>query len=177
MHPFHAIVVAVDFSEASGDTIEAALELARGQQHRVHLLHVVADATRSFGITEAPTIDWPEVQRQWVDRARTNLVGLAASLKLDPQRVTTAVEVGPAAAQIVRYADEHAAQVIVLGSHGHGLVRRFMLGSVADRVLRQASCPVMVVPHRSLRLTSVEVKAASGSWSSSRTGASIWSRW
>lgn len=162
MHPFHTIVVAVDFSDTSTDTIDAALELARGQQHRVHLLHVVADVLRSPGITEAPGVDWAEVQRNWTEEARTRLVGLAAGSRLDPQRVTTAVVVGSAATEILRYATEHGAQVIVLGSHGHGVVRRFMLGSVADRVLRQATCPVMLVPHRSVRLTSFEVKAASG---------------
>jgi nucleotide-binding universal stress UspA family protein len=162
MRHFHTIVVAVDFSETSADTIDAALELARGQQDRVHLVHVVADVFRSMGITEAPAIDWAEVQRNWIDQARTQLVGLAAGCKLDPRRVTTAVEVGSPAAEIVRYAHEHAAQVIVLGSHGHGVVRRFMLGSVADRVLRQATCPVMLVPHRSLHMTSFDVKAASG---------------
>jgi hypothetical protein len=40
---------------------------------------------------------------------------------------------------------------VVLGSHGHGLVRRFLLGSVADKVVRQASCAVLIVPHRTLR--------------------------
>jgi nucleotide-binding universal stress UspA family protein len=162
MHPFHTIIVAVDFSDTSAETIDAALELARGQQHRVHLVHVVADVFRSMGLTEAPTLDWAEIQRTWIDQARHQLIDLAAGCKLDPQRVTTAVEVGSPAAEIVRYAHDHAAQVIVLGSHGHGSVRRFMLGSVADRVLRQASCPVMLVPHRSLRMTSFEVKAASG---------------
>jgi nucleotide-binding universal stress UspA family protein len=162
MRHFHTIVVAVDFSDTSADTIDAALELARGQQDRVHLVHVVADVFRSMGVTEVPTVDWAEVQRNWIDQARTQLVGLAAGRKLDPRRVTTAVEVGSPAAEIVRYAHEHGAQVIVLGSHGHGIVRRFMLGSVADRVLRQATCPVMLVPHQSLRMTSFEVKAASG---------------
>lgn len=162
MHPFHTIVVALDFSETAVDTINTAIELARGQQHRVHLLHVVPDVLRSPGITEAPGVDWDEVQRSVTEEARTRLVDLAARCRLDPQRVTTAVETGAAAAVIVRYAAEHAAQVIVLGSHGHGLVRRFILGSVADRVLRQASCPVMLVPHRSLRMTSFEVKASSG---------------
>jgi nucleotide-binding universal stress UspA family protein len=162
MHPFHTIVVAVDFSETSADTIRVALELARGQQHRLHILHVAHDVLRTLGVTEAPGIDWMEIQRTSVDQARTQLIELAAACKLDPQRVTIAVEVGPAAAEIVRYANEHGAQAIVLGSHGHGLVRRFVLGSVADRVLRQASCPVMLVPHQSLRMTSFEVKAASG---------------
>ncbi len=162
MHPFHTIVVAVDFSDTSADTIDTALELARGQQDRVHLVHVVTDVFRSMGLTEAPTIDWPEVQRTWVEQARNQLIGLAAGCKLNPQRVTIAVEAGAPAAEILRYAHDHGAQAIVLGSHGHGLVRRFILGGVADRVLRQASCPVMLVPHRSLHLTSFEVKAASG---------------
>ena len=162
MHPFHTIVVAVDFSEMSADTIDTAVELARGQQDRVHLVHVVADVFRSMGLTDSPSIDWPEVQRNWIDQARHQLIGVAAGCTLDPQRITTAVEVGSPAAEIVRYAHEHGAQVIVLGSHGHGTVRRFMLGSVADRVLRQASCPVMVVPHRSLRTTALELKAAAG---------------
>jgi nucleotide-binding universal stress UspA family protein len=162
MRHFHTIVVAVDFSGTSADTIDAALELARGQQDRVHLVHVVTDVFRSMGLTEAPTIDWAEVQRNWIDQARSQLIDLAARCKLDPLRITTAVEVGSPAAEIVRYAHDHGAQVIVLGSHGQGIVKRFMLGSVADRVLREATCPVMLVPHQSLRMTSFEVKAASG---------------
>jgi nucleotide-binding universal stress UspA family protein len=162
MHPFHTVVVAVDFSETSADTIGAAIELARGQQHCVHLLNVVEDVLRAPGIAEAPTVDWSEVQRGWIEAAEDRLVSLARRHALDPTRVTTAVAVGSPATEIVRYAYEHGAQAIVLGSHGHGAVRRFLLGSVADRVLRQASCPVMLVPHRALRLTPFEVKAASG---------------
>jgi nucleotide-binding universal stress UspA family protein len=160
MHPFHTIVVAVDFSDTSMDAIDAALELARGQQNRVHLLNVVPDVFHSPGLTEAPGVDWPQVQRNCIDQARNQLVELAANCKLDPQRITIAVEVGAPAPEIVRYASEHDGRVIVLGSHGHGVVRRFMLGSVADRVLRQASCPVLFVPHRSLRMTPSEVTAA-----------------
>jgi nucleotide-binding universal stress UspA family protein len=162
MRSFHTIVVAVDFSETSGDTLDAALELARGQQDRLHLLHVVSDVFHTLGVTEAPGVDWAEVQRRSIEQARNRLLELAAACRLDSQRVTIAVEVGSAAAEIVRYAASTDAQVIVLGSHGHGVVRRFMLGSVADRVLRQAACPVMLVPHRSLRPTPFEVRALTG---------------
>jgi nucleotide-binding universal stress UspA family protein len=162
MHPFHTIVVAVDFSETSADAVRTALQLVRGQQARLHLLHVTNDALHMLGVTEAPGVDWAEVQRKFVEEARARLLELAANCALDPQLVTIAVEVGPAAPEIIRYAAAHDAQLIVLGSHGHGIVRRFLLGSVADRLLRQAACPVMLVPHRSIRLTSFEVKAASG---------------
>ncbi len=162
MHAFHTIVVAVDFSETSTDTIEMAVELARDQPHRIHLLHVVADVHRTLGVTEAPGVDWAEVQRGLIDQGRTRLVELASACRLDPRQVTIAVETGTAVAGILRYADEHDAQMLVLGSHGHGIVRRVMLGSVAERVLRLARCPVVLVPHRLLRLTTFEVKAASG---------------
>jgi nucleotide-binding universal stress UspA family protein len=161
MHPFTSIVVAVDFSETSAETMRVALDLARGEPSRLHLLHVTNNVLLQAGVTEAPGVDWAELQRNAVEEARVQLVALASRCALDPQRVTVAVEVGPAAAEIVRYADAHGAQLIVLGSHGHGVVRRFLLGSVADRVLRQASCPVLLVPHRSLRQTPLEIRAAS----------------
>ena len=44
----------------------------------------------------------------------------------------------------------------MVGSHGRGALRRFLLGSVAERVLREAGCPVMIVPDRALRVTTVE---------------------
>ena len=56
----------------------------------------------------------------------------------------------------MRHAAERGADLLVLGSHGHGVIRRFLLGSVAERVLREAGCPVMIVPDRVLRATAVE---------------------
>ena len=162
MHPFHTIVVAIDFSETTAETIDEALEVAHQQQHRLHLLHVVPDALHMLGITEAPGVDWAEVQRNLVQEARTRLADVAAARRLDPRRVTLAVEAGDVVTEILRYADGHQARAIVLGSHGHGIIRRITLGTVAERVLRLATCVVVLVPHRQLRLTSFEVKAASG---------------
>jgi nucleotide-binding universal stress UspA family protein len=162
MHTFHTILVAVDFSETAGDTLDAALDIARDRDGPVHLLHVVPDLFSSMEFTEAPTLDWQSMQRDSIEKARTRLVALATERRLDPQGVTVAIEVGPPASEIVRYANEHGVQLIVLGSHGHGVVRRFILGSVADRVLRQASCPVMLVPHRTFRTRASEATAESG---------------
>ena len=68
------------------------------------------------------------------------------------------VVVGPAAFEIVRRAEERGADLLVVGSHGRGAIRRFLLGSVAERVLREAGCPVMIVPDRALRGTAAEVR-------------------
>ena len=57
----------------------------------------------------------------------------------------------PAAREIDQYAASHGADLIVVGTHGYGPVRRLVLGSVADRVVRMAPCPVLTVPHHALR--------------------------
>jgi nucleotide-binding universal stress UspA family protein len=72
--------------------------------------------------------------------------------------VSVAVVVGPAAYKIVRYAGAQGADVLVLGSHGRGVIRRFLIGSVAERVLREAVCPVMFVPDRALRDAVTELR-------------------
>ena len=131
MEPFSTIVAAVDFSDTSSDVVEAALRLARhsGFNGHVRLLHAVPHVVQAPWAAEAPGLDIDDMQRQWV------------------------------AAAIVGYANERAADAIVVGSHGRGVIRRFLLGTVAERVLRDASCPVLVVPDRSLRDARAEVRS------------------
>jgi nucleotide-binding universal stress UspA family protein len=117
---------------------------------------------RTYGTVEAPSVDWTSVQRDMIEQARTELIALASACRLDPLHVTIAIETGDATSEILRYAEAEGAQLLVLGAHGHGVIRRFVLGSVAERVLRLATCPVMLVPHRLLRMAPFEVKAASG---------------
>ena len=71
-----------------------------------------------------------------------------------------AVEMGTPADAIARYAAAHHADVIVLGSHGHGTVHRFLLGSVADATVRHGTCAVLIVPHRTLRASAPPPPAA-----------------
>ncbi len=152
MSRFHTIVAALDFSDSAPDALDAALALAAGEAGgHVHLLHVVPSAAPALWADEIPVLDQGAIDRARVDAACEQLGALALRQPLDPARVSTAVVVGSAANEIARYAEEHAADVIVVGSHGHGLVRRFLLGSVAEKVVRQAPCAVLVVPHRTLR--------------------------
>lgn len=152
MNAIDTVVIAIDFSENASDAVNAAREAIRHRPAaRLHLLHVVPDVFHTPWMVESAGVDFEAIQQRWIEEAEQKLVMLAASLALDPLHVTTTVGVGSPAAEIVRYASERPADLIVLGSHGHGLIRRFMLGSVADRVIRHATCPVLVVPHHSLR--------------------------
>jgi nucleotide-binding universal stress UspA family protein len=83
-----------------------------------------------------------EAQRDWAHRAVDERVAAARGAGIAARGV---VRVGTPADEIVRAANEEKAAMIVLGTHGRGGVQRLMLGSVADRVLRRAACPVLVV--------------------------------
>jgi nucleotide-binding universal stress UspA family protein len=150
MTRFRTVVCAVDFSETSQDAVAVARDIAEGAGAHLHLLHVVLDPLQLPWSVETAAIDFAEWLRNWIRIAEEELSKLAASLPPSPP-ATQAVVVGRPPAEIVRYAEGHGADVIVMGTHGYGAVKRFLLGSVADQVLRQATCPVLVVPHRTVR--------------------------
>jgi nucleotide-binding universal stress UspA family protein len=154
MSTFKTIVAAIDFSGTSDDAVRTVREIARDYYSRVHLVHVVPEPLQQPWTIDAAGIDVTDMRRRWVEEAERKLDAIATDLSL-PELTSRAVIVGPPAAEIARYAKEHGADLIVMGTHGYGPVRRFLLGSVADRVVREASCPVLLVPHRELRAPKV----------------------
>jgi nucleotide-binding universal stress UspA family protein len=127
-----------DFSERSELAFRLACSLARDYGARLVVLHVVPVPTVYYGegVMVAPP---PEDQ----DALREKLV------QLKPRDPKVAVEhqllKGDAATEIVRVAEETKADVIVIGSHGRTGLARLMLGSVAEKVMRNAPCPVVTV--------------------------------
>jgi nucleotide-binding universal stress UspA family protein len=156
MEPFRTIVAAVDFSETSCEVVQAAVALARDGDGHVCLIHAVPHVIQAPWVVDASVVDVDDLQRRWVTDAEMQLANLAARLHLDPRRVSLEVVVGPAAFEIVRCANERSADLLVVGSHGRSVIRRFLLGSVAERVLREAGCPVMIVPDRAFRTSAME---------------------
>ena len=153
------VLVAVDFSDTSADAVRYAQELSRLFDARVHLLHVVPDPLRQPWAVEAPGLDYPALSQQWHAEAEEGLQAIRSEAGLDATRTVVAVATGMAHTAIIEYAREHAVDLIVMGTHGHGPVVHLLLGSVAERVVRQATCPVLVVPHRTVRARHKETVA------------------
>jgi nucleotide-binding universal stress UspA family protein len=151
------VLVAVDFSDTSADAVRYARELVRSFNAAIHLLHVVPDPLQQPWAVEAPGLDFPGLSDQWQVEAHERLVALAASTELDTRQSTLAIRTGVPHRAIVDYAAEHGTDLIVLGSHGHSPVVHFLLGSVTERVVRQARCPVLVVPHHTIRSSTPDV--------------------
>lgn len=152
MTMFTTIVVAIDFSGMSHDVLRYGARLASDSPgSRLHLVHVVPDPLQQLWTVESIAIDFEMLQQTWVTDAHARLQALAAAEGVPAASFTPAVLVGQAAEAILAFAAERSADVIVVGTHGYGPVKRFLLGSVAERVLRGATCPVLTVPPTGLQ--------------------------
>lgn len=136
------ILVPIDFSKCSRKALHYATALAKQCQSEIHLLHVLevppvpVQAFETAFMEGTPEESAAKALSEW--RAQT---GAPASVK-------TSVCCGLAASEIVRTAGEGNTDLIVIGSHGRTGLARLILGSTAERVVRHAPCPVLVVRER-----------------------------
>ncbi len=147
MFPVRKILCTTDFSPASRAGVEAARELAAQTGAQVILLHVVAPVPVLGAPSHTPpvTFDVPAYQREFVDGAEENIDKLAGESFGDAASVTTLVVVGYPSDEIVRTAESEGVDVIVISTHGHRGWQRFLLGSVTEKVVRNAHCPVLSI--------------------------------
>jgi len=141
---FHRIIVPTDFSSCAEEAWSLAQRLAGISGAELVLTHVLTEAPL---FREGPFI-MPKVRdvfeaarsfantalEEWVAKARAGGLSARAALRS-----------GIAYQEIVALATDERADLIVIGTHGRGGINRALLGSVADRVIRLASCPVLTV--------------------------------
>jgi universal stress protein A len=137
------ILVPTDFSADANGAFIYARELARKFDAPVHLLHVVEDPLAA-GVwsSEIYTAEIAGLQVNLVRDAEERLRGL---VPVDVGTVTTEVRTGSAAKQIIEAARDWHADLIVMGTRGRTGVAHVIMGSVAERVVRLAPCPVLTL--------------------------------
>jgi nucleotide-binding universal stress UspA family protein len=136
--PKKLVVVPVDFSQESLDAVEVGRQLVDAPEH-LHVIHVLIDITP----LEAGEV-WGVIDPQArIEQAQRLLREKLADPKY--QGVHTAVLMGEPAHGIANYAQEKQAELIVIPSHGRTGLTRLLIGSVAERVVRLAHCPVLVL--------------------------------
>jgi universal stress protein A len=142
------MLCATDFSPASRPALRLAQELARTLKAKLILFHAYE---RSVPIGDGGYLPSSVLQQMWSatqEAARRNLKRLALSPQGKGVRISMQLAEGPAPAAIVRAAKKTRVNLVVMGTHGRTGVRRLLMGSVADRVIRTASCPVLIVGGR-----------------------------
>lgn len=148
MFDFTRILCPVDFSEASDHAVEHAVAIAGWFAGRITALHVL---TPWFGyeppilFAERGGTEMLPVSREMVGRMLESAMAPALRAHVPFE---TRLDKGAAADRILACAHDMSANLIVIGTHGRSGFERLILGSVAEKVLRQANCPVLTVPPR-----------------------------
>ena len=146
------ILAAIDFSDVTPAVIDLAAELARCFASKLWLIHIAAPDPDFVGYGTGP-----QCQRDWeAQTLRTEhreLQNQAQQLKQKGINATALLVRGATVETILREADKLNADMIVIGSHGHGAFYKTLVGSVSEGVIRKASCPISIVPAKILAAT------------------------
>lgn len=146
MSPVRRILAPTDYSDNSLAAVRYAAGLAEAFGAELVLLHVVPDLTLVLPDAVMPTpVAGPDLQ-ELAANARAALAKIVAEQGLAKLDTKTEVRIGQAAAEIDAAAKELKADLICLSTHGRTGLAHLFLGSVAERVVRHAPCPVLVVP-------------------------------
>jgi nucleotide-binding universal stress UspA family protein len=147
MIELHRILVPTDFSKFSQIALKYASALAEKFSAELYLLHIVQDLAVFIPdmITVAPP-PAPTVE-QMTKAVQDAFDRMVKENKLDRFPIHREVREGTPFYEIVRYAKEQDVDLIIMGTHGHTGLTHMLLGSVTEKVVRKAPCPVLTVRH------------------------------
>jgi nucleotide-binding universal stress UspA family protein len=138
---FKKIVIATDGSKRTQHAVETGLEIARVHQSKVHAVYVVDTVT----FTSVPMdVTW-ENMYQLLKEEGEEAVGRVKAAAPAGVEVETHVLEGNPALEITKFAKDNDCDLIVVGTLGKSGIDRILLGSVAEKVVRIAPCPVLVI--------------------------------
>lgn len=141
------ILVPTDFGPASAVALQHGRDLASAFGATLHVLHAVGDLVT---MTTMPPTYVPDLVQSLKEReadARTRLRKMLAADAPETKRAEVVVSSASPTSAIVAYAETHGIDLIVIGTHGRNAISHLLLGSVAEKVVRSAPCPVLTVRH------------------------------
>ena len=146
MSAYGRIVVGVDGSDAANRGLREAIRLAKEERAQLIIVHVL-DEYYAFAVPEAGAVAGNIVPqlRESGNKVLAKAQALAAKQGIKPKTVLRETVGGAAADEIVREAKKQRADLIVLGTHGRRGMRRIVLGSDAEQVVRSSKVPVLLV--------------------------------
>jgi nucleotide-binding universal stress UspA family protein len=141
------VLVATDFSDTSASALNYGREFARTFGATLHVLHVVQNGLMWAG-PEAAGIDFVRLQAELEAAARETLDRIVTAEDRAQLNAVTVVRTGNSPAlEIAAYAKAERIDLILMGTHGRGMMGHLLMGNVAEKVVRIAACPVLTVHH------------------------------
>ena len=144
MNHLKHLLVPTDFSRTSDLAVRYAIDTAPPGA-AVHLVHVIDDVSLMVAYPDGFYVELPGRREQLIEEAQRQLNDTAKRASAAKLTITTEALVGRPVAAIVRTAKARNADLIVMGTHGRSGVAHALLGSVAERVVRSAPCPVLTI--------------------------------
>jgi universal stress protein A len=154
---FERILVPVDFSPPSDAALAYARSVAGRYGASLHLLHVAEDPYRAFYSAEVFVPEVEGLREEILADTEKRLKDRLQPADITELHATAESIIGMPAASIVEYAAGRDIDLIVMGTHGRGGMAHLLMGSVAERVVRTAPCPVLTV--REARTTTAAAAA------------------
>lgn len=147
---FRKILVPIDFSECSRLGLGYALGFAEDFGARLVLFHSVFIPAYVLG-DKYTALAMPDLIATQQDYAKDEMEKLRQSVSRKGREVESEIAFGSPVEQITDYVTKEDVDLIITSTHGRSGLRRVFIGSTAERIVRHASCPVLVVPNRPLR--------------------------
>lgn len=140
-----SILVPTDFSAASQRAVDYACVIAAGLGASVHLVHVLDRLLSPHVAWAAPGAEAAAFRDRLYGEARSKLAAISTPFEKIRVPATTEVRGGAPASEIIKAAVDYGANLIVMATHGRTGLSHLVVGSVAEDVIRHASCPVLAV--------------------------------
>lgn len=144
---FPRILCPVDFSDPSRKALKQAVKLARHFSSRLYLLHVVTTVHLVEPIPTSPDFNFVTYQKELLRLGRRRMVETAAEEIPADIEHRQVIKSGVVPEEILALADRERVSLIVIATHGRAGWRHMVFGSVTEKVIRQATCPVLTI-HR-----------------------------
>jgi nucleotide-binding universal stress UspA family protein len=145
MENLDKILVAYDFSENSEHAFNYAYTLAKRLNSRLMIIHVIHEAFDLRGFY-FPHISFDVLDKEVEEKAREMMNGFCGKVFTDYNNYESAVVVGIPHVEILKKAEEENVSMIVMGTQGLTGIAHMLFGSTAEKVARNAKCPLLIVP-------------------------------
>lgn len=149
IHDIEMVIAPIDFSDNSGLVAESAAYMAGRFGAALHVIFIVQNFEDYSGFF-VPQMNVPNIEQEMFDGAEDQMGSFCQThdsmfKQAGVSEVVHKVLVGDVSEKIVEYAVDTGGDLIVMGTHGYKGLERIMFGSVADKVVKTANCPVMTI--------------------------------
>ncbi len=147
MFKVDSILCPTDFSKPAMEALESAIEISKIFLAKVHVLHVIETSVYPINLG-LPAESLAALERESEERTDKEFDKVRAVLKVSGVEYTLSTKRGMPADEVDKYAADNEIDLICIATHGRSGFDRFVFGSVAEKVIRRAPCPVLAIKYK-----------------------------